>query len=238
VSDAPQSRMLSAGWRLVQTVTTEGDYLDETDRAGFYSWLQKYQFDPQIREVLPRAWDRLSEAWFFVELLASLKPCDANRDAANWSLGAHISAYIGIDHAAKHDFASLGVDYAGTPLQREFWLRSNDSDPYWCDPLGVNRLYRDLRNIRVHTGETLVHIDDRKQKSDIAMKRDGLPRWYLRGLNTLRLDRLFRPQLSELEIHKINNFLKHEMLITFLSRNVAVMAMTVRETASKIRVPG
>jgi ribosomal protein S15P/S13E len=145
--------------------------------------LQKLQIDGSLRSLLPRACDRFEEARFFVQLLASLEPSNDNRDVANWCLGAHFSAYIGIDHASKHDIASDGSrdEYASTSLSKEFWLRSNDTNPWSRDPLAINRLYRDLRNIRVHVGEKLVDVDDRRQLSDISSGRQiGLLRWYLR----------------------------------------------------------
>jgi hypothetical protein len=88
VTDDPQSRMLPVGWQPLQTASSEGGYLDEGDRAGFYSRLQKYQFDPSVREVLPRAWDRPADSAsvgsrrFFLYNKLQAPPCEAFRSWA------------------------------------------------------------------------------------------------------------------------------------------------------------
>jgi hypothetical protein len=212
--------------------TTDVDITDVIDAgAGFYLWLKDFRLEPKLAGQFPGIYDRFEEARYFLESLVTLKPCDACRDAANWFLGAHLSAFIGIDDAARHDFTSLGREYTNTPLSNEFWLRSNDPDPSVRDPLAVNNLCRDLRNLRVHFAEKLVEVRNRILLSDITRGRDpGLPRWYLRQLDALNLSRLKSQRLSEFEIHKLNKFLDHKPLVSFLSQNMMVMARTINES--------
>lgn len=144
----------------------------------------------------------------------------------------------GIKDAGERDFANLERrdDFATSSLSKEFWLGSNDPDPWAREPLAVNRLYRDLRNIRVHFGEQLVTISNRVQLGDLSDGREtGLPRWYLVHLESRRLDVLDNRQTTEFEIHKLNQFLKHRTLVSFLSQNLMVMVKAVSDTANQIR---
>ena len=142
------------------------------DSGGFYKLLQEVEISSSTRKLLPRTCDRFEEARFFVQLLASLEPCEANRDTANWCLGAYLAAYIGTNDAAKHDFEKNRERYDVTSLAKEFWLKSNDPDPLLRDPLAINRLYRELRNIRIHFGENLVEVKTKKQLADISTGRE------------------------------------------------------------------
>jgi hypothetical protein len=204
------------------------------DSGGFYKLLQEVEISSSMRKLLPRTCDRFEEARFFVLLLASLEPCDANRDAANWCLGAYLAAYIGTDDAAKHDFEKNRERYDVTALAKEFWLKSNDPDPLLRDPLAINRLYRELRNIRVHFGENLVEVKTKMQLADIRMGiKTGLPRWYLRQPSTLNLDRLGRKgrrrHLSEFEIHTLREFVGGTPLIKIVSQTLYMLGWTIKE---------
>jgi hypothetical protein len=56
------------------------------------------------------------------------------------------------------------------------------------DPVAINRLYRDLRNIRTHFGERLLEAATTVHLADLHSDgQPGLHRWYLRQLETLNL---------------------------------------------------
>ena len=112
--------------------------------------MQRTEIDSSVRQFLPSACGRFEEARFFAQLLTSFEICEANQDAANWCLGAHLVAYIGINDAAEHDFGVIGRQYKEAPLQKEFGLKLSDPNPFFRDPVAINKLYRDLRNIRTH----------------------------------------------------------------------------------------
>jgi hypothetical protein len=138
------------------------------DASGFYELLQRTEIETSARKLLPHTYDLFEEARFFIQLLASLEPCDSNLAPANWCVGAHLGAYVSINDAAKYDFENLDKEYFGTVLQKEFYLTSNNPDPTSRDPVAINRLYRDLRNIRVHFGESLVEVKTSMLLPDLA----------------------------------------------------------------------
>jgi hypothetical protein len=121
---------------------------------------------------LPSACGRFEEARFFAQLLTSFEICEANQDAANWCLGAHLVAYIGINDASEHDFGVIGRQYKEAPLQKEFGLKLSDPNPFFRDPVAINKLYRDLRNIRTHLGERLLEVTTLMQLADIGAGRE------------------------------------------------------------------
>ena len=162
---------LARTWQLIPTI---GDPCinPEADAKGFYGLLQRTEIEFSVRKLLPRACDLFEEARFFVQLLMSLEVCEANQDAANWCLGAHLVAYIGINEAAKRDFDFIEREYQETPVRGEFLLTSSDPDPFSRDPVAIYRLYRDLRNIRTHFGERLLEAATTMQLADLHS--DGL----------------------------------------------------------------
>jgi len=182
---------------------------------------------------LPHTCDLFEEARFFIQLLASLRPCDSNLAAANWCVGAHVGAFIGIDDAARHDFENLGRQNV---LHEEFFLKSNDISPMLRDPVAVNRLFRDLRNIRDHFGQGLVELRTTMQLPDIAKKKlVGSPRWYLKPFDALRLDRLQKPRVSEFELRKFLEFYMRTTLLQLLCQNMVVMASAIQREVSAPR---
>ena len=222
-------------WQLNQVCTTADSDLDET---GFYEHLEKFRPDAQLAEQFPCVYDRFEEARFFLQLLACLEPHQTNCEVANWCLGAHLSAYIGIDDAAKRDFGHLGRDYENTGLAAEFRLASNDPDPWLRDPLAVQRFYRDLRDLRIHYAEKLVQVGSRRQLSDIEKGSGaGLARWYLKqlGIHSLSKLRKTKLRLSEFELRKLSKYLEPKPLISFLSQNMVVIAGAINEAAKQAR---
>ena len=177
------SKELARTWQLIPT---NGDPCinPDVDANGFCGLLQRTEINSSVRQFLPSACGRFEEARFFAQLLTSLEVCEANQDAANWCLGAHLVAYIEINDAAEHDFGVIGRQYKEAPLQKEFGLKLSDPNPFLRDPVAINKLYRDLRNIRTHFGERLLEVPTLMQLADIGAGRQeaGLSRWYLRDL--------------------------------------------------------
>jgi hypothetical protein len=201
----------------------------DIDTAGFYGMLQRTEIESSVRKLLPSACDLFEEARFFLQLLTSLEVCEANRDAANWCLGAHLVAYIGINDAAEYDFGVIGRLYREAPLQKEFGLKSSDPNPFLRDPVAINKLYRDLRNIRTHFGERLLEVTKHMQLVDIGAggQEAGLSRWYLRDLKALNFDRLRKRNVTEFEIQKITEFYNRTPLVATLCQSLVVMAKII-----------
>ena len=160
----------------------------------------------------------------------SLEVCEPNQNAANWCFGAHLVAYIGINEAAKRDF---GGKYKETPPQKEFWLTSSDPDPFSKDPAAINRLYRNLRNIRTHFGERFLEAATTVQLADLHSDgQPGLHRWYLRQLETLNFGRLKTRNFSEFQMRKFADFYRNTPLVAILCQSLYVMAKTINESAA------
>ncbi len=227
------SKELVRTWQLIPT---NGDPCinPNADSNGFYGMLQRTEIDSSVRQLLPSACDRFEEALFFVQLLMSLEVCEANQDAANWCLGAHLVAFIGINDAAEHDFDVIGRNYKESSIKKEFGLKSSDADPFLRDPVAIYKIYRDLRNIRTHFGERLLEVSTVMQLADVGTDA-GLPRWYLRQLKTLNFEQLRTP-ISEFEIHKIAEFYKRP-LVAILCQSLYVMARAINESAAALSSP-
>jgi hypothetical protein len=202
----------------------------DLDASGFYGLLERTEIETSTRKLLPHTCDLFEEARFFIQLLASLEQCVSNLAAANWCVGAHFGAYITINGAARYDIENLGHKYDGTGLQKEFYLTSNNPDRKSRDPFAINRLYGDLRNIRDHFGQSLVELKTTMQLPDLAEERRAAsPRWYLRPLQTLKLDRLKTRLVSEFELHKFSEFYEGTVLLKLLCQNLLVMATAINK---------
>jgi len=101
------------------------------------------------------------------------------------------------------------------------------------DPVAINRLYRDLRNIRTHFGERLLEAATTVHLADLHSDgQPGLHRWYLRQLKTLNFDRLKTRNFNEFEMRKFADFYRNTPLVAILCQSLYVMAKTINESAA------
>ncbi len=134
-------------------------------KSGFEDFVDKNEFDEKVKLVLPTTIDRYNESRYFAQLLSALEPSEANIPQANWLLSAFFSAVISIREAAEIDITSRGIsksDFNKMDIAKEFYRPSHSPAPYENDPLAVNRMFRDIRNLRVHFAVSLVEVKDEK----------------------------------------------------------------------------
>jgi hypothetical protein len=178
----------------------DNSYTDMESR-GFWEQLQNLRFPKDVNDVLPLAYDRFLEAKHFLTLVLGLEPTEENVQKANWYVGAYLAATISIRDGAREDYRRLAKSgFNNSPLGREFYLSSNAEDPVERDPVGINRAYRELRNLRTHFGVALISVDTRVLKEDIfaahGSPTSGRPRWFFLPLEGPAVGRLTDPQLS------------------------------------------
>ena len=75
-----------------------------SETAGFGELVEKLTFSDSLLRLLPATCDRFLEARFFARQAVSLEPRGALLNEANWFIGAHMTAVIGIRDAARDDF--------------------------------------------------------------------------------------------------------------------------------------
>jgi hypothetical protein len=148
-----------------------------------------------------------------------------------------VTAAIAIHDAAKADFRRLGLTdhFIRSDLAREFFLRSDDPDPNYRDPLAVNRAYRDLRNLRVHHGKSLVLLRTRVLEADIAENpsvplNGGEPRWFLKPLDAEDRRLLAKPHITGSERDRFHEWVDTRPLATVLCQHLVVLADAIKRT--------
>src|SRR5205814_3306494 len=94
---------------------------------GFWNPVNELVFSAITERTMSRTCDRFNEARHFIQLIRALPPVDGSVDRANWYMGAHLNAVIGIRDAGKIDYkdARRG-SFKFTSLSKEFYLRSDD----------------------------------------------------------------------------------------------------------------
>jgi hypothetical protein len=181
--------------------------------------------------TLPFTADRYYESVHFSELALSLAPLADRASHVNWYTSAHIAAYIGIFDAAKHDVESLHnrVRFSDTPIYKELRATSETTDSQYKDPVNASRLYRALRNLRVHYGLPIVVLEVRQLVSES-------PHWYIRLLDASEYGVLDRPpRLSEEELRKYHGYLQQETIMDMFGRMLGIIRANIIETATVIK---
>jgi hypothetical protein len=213
--------------------------------SGFGRLLDNVCFAPTALEKLPATCNLFYEARFFAQLAARVPAVTDQTNAVNWYASACITAMIAVRDAAKHDFAMLGREHAfdQSAIAMEFFLRSDNLDPALRDPLAVNRVFRELRNLRVHYGKPLVLLKTRVLESDIARNPSvgsnaGQPRWFLRPLAHTERKLLKKKHLTDEEVDRFNKAVDTRPLATVLAQHLYVLSGAVERTGVALVAQG
>jgi hypothetical protein len=207
--------------------------------GGFWEELNKLQFPEEGSVLLPITCDRFFEAKHFLSLAIGLGPSKENLEKANWYAGAYISATIAIRDGARVDFSRSGRhDFESSPLAREFYLTLDAEDPSVRDPVGINRAFRELRNLRVHFGISLVCVDTRLLEYDLANRRkdlpeSGAPRWFLLSIEEPSAARLEKPHLSPKHRAIFNEWIRTRSLARVGAHHLWFLGLLIIETAKQ-----
>ncbi|HHF3021570.1 TPA: hypothetical protein ACPJ0R_004629 [Vibrio diabolicus] len=192
-------------------------------KSGFEDLVDKNEFDEKVKLALPTAIDRYNESRYFAQLLSALEPNESNIPQANWLLSAFFSAVISIREAAEIDITSRGIsksDFNKMDIAKEFYLPSDSPDPYENDPLAVNRMFRDIRNLRVHFAVPLVEIKDGK--------------WNLLKIEQNTFLKLKRRQTTEQETTAFFEYKESSSFIKGLFQHLFVLSLVISQTIKEI----
>ena len=205
---------------------------------GFWDQIKSFTFESATEQDLPRACDRFYEARYFLERLISIPRHEDFTAQANWHVGAILGAFISIRDAARADFGEASrSDFNRSDLGREFYLRSDDRNEIYRDPVAINRAYRDLRNLRVHQAIQLVVLEQRMLTYDLASDPADAPRarWFFRPIVPAEHDLLGdKKLLTPVEIQKFNTYHEKRTIVGSVSQHLRVMRGVISTTAKKM----
>jgi hypothetical protein len=181
---------------------------------------------PVADAALPSAADRYLESVHFAELALSVPPEREQAARINWYASAHMAAYIGIFDAAKHDVHKMHshVKFEDTPLFKEMGASPQNDDFLYRDLVNATKLYRALRNLRVHFAVPMVVLDKRELVS-------SEPHWYVRFIDPPTYRMLQRTRLTDLDLRKYNEYLHKETIIDVFARMLGIIRENIDETA-------
>lgn len=175
--------------------------------------------------------DRFREAQHFLQLVLSTAATRENVSVANWYAGAHVTAAIGVDEAAKSD---LGHGrYGKSSLAGEFWLTPDSPGWEQRDPVAINRAYREMRIGRTHYGRPVLSVDTRILQLDLAGDRgvpeNGRPRWFVIPLEELPPDGVRRPLTRE-QRERFNTWCHRRPFAAIASQHLLTLGRAMIET--------
>jgi hypothetical protein len=206
-----------------------------TDRAlvetsGWWHQIEMLDLSATVRS-LPRATDRFAEAKHFLRLVIELEPRDLHLSLANWYSGAHMVAVIGIGDAVKTDCRVRDHPFGGLPIAKEFYLSPGTSKASQRDQVGMNRAYREYRDLRTHFGFSIVCLDSRTLLQDVGGRAKSRPRWFLSPLESHKLGELKNPQLTPEQRQQFNEFAKHKAFVEIAAHHLYIVGCTLQESA-------
>lgn len=195
-------------------------------------WHQIEQLDlSAATQLLPRATDRFAEAKHFLQLVIELEPRERHLSLANWYTGAHMTAIIGIRDAAKADCSSRTEAFGGLPIAQEFFLKPDAADASLRDPVGMNRAYREYRNLRTHFGCSIVWLESRTLLQDVADDVTPRPRWFLLPLQSCEVGKLKQPQLTQKQRQRFTEFAKPKAFAEIATHHLYIVGCALQESA-------
>jgi hypothetical protein len=213
---------------------------------GFWDRVSDVAFPAEVESKMPRTCDRFYEALHFIRLIRDLPPLDDSVPRANWYMGAHLVATIAIRDAGEADFKSAkSGSFKFMPLAREFFLGSEIPD---CtgdrDPVAINRNYRLLRNLRVHSAVNVIALEERILEYELYAGTPARKRWFFHRItpeehtmitqedrNHNRDSELVTP--SELEL--FNNYSEKRTVIAVAAQHLLTLSRVIEETAARWR---
>ncbi len=214
--------------------------MQETD--GFLEQVTNFNFAGEVKKFLPATLDRFLEACFFAHLAVNVDAKSSSFDEVNWCTSAHLAAMVSIRDAARTDFKNIGKEskFEESVIAKEFFLSTDSANRADCDPLGINRAFRNLRNLRVHYSISLVVLEPHVLLADIGADKQGIFRWFLRPLDPVEQKWLTahknkqgnkEPLLKATEITRFNEWLLHKTLGATLYQHLLVLAGAINSTA-------
>ena len=165
--------------------------------SGFENQVITSEFEASELKKLPAAIDRFNESRYFAQQFANLDAQEENLPQANWFLSAYFAAVISIREAAELDMLNLGYShqvFKNSSLAKETYMPSDGDVPSENDPLAINRIFKDIRNLRVHFALPLVSVVNNV--------------FVLNTVTSESLRKLRRAQVTEAEAVKFNSFIE------------------------------
>ena len=210
------------------------------ETQGWLEQLQGVHFPLEATELLPSTCDRFEEARHFLWLTANLPAESKNLQRGNWYAGFHISATIGIRDALQADYGRRNEQYKRSVLYREFFLRPDAENAEDRDPVGINRAYRELRNLRVHYAAPVIELGRRPVLADVGALVAGADvptRWFLCALEGPSLRQLDqqsvktggKPLLTEEQRAVFNEFIRSRSFARVAAQHLNFLGITILE---------
>ncbi|MCR9611964.1 hypothetical protein NB488_02840 [Vibrio alginolyticus] len=165
--------------------------------SGFENQVVTSEFEGSELKKLPAAIDRFNESRYFAQQFANLDAKEENLPQANWFLSAYFAAVISIREAAELDMLNLGYSrqvFKSSSLAKETYMPSDGDVPSENDPVAINRIFKDIRNLRVHFALPLVSVVNNV--------------FVLNTVTSESLRKLKRAQVTEAEAVKFNSFIE------------------------------
>jgi len=106
-----------------------------------------------------------------------------------------------------------------------------NADFLYRDPINATKLYRALRNLRVHFAIPMIALDTRQLVS-------SEPHWYVRLIDSPTYRMLNNARLSDLDLRKYNEYLQKETIIDVFARMLAIIRENIDETAKSVTPSG
>jgi len=200
---------------------------------GFWPHFVRNALSPAALANLPSTADRYLESVHFAELALSIPPERELAARINWYASAHMAAFIGILDAAKHDVQQMhsSIKFEDTPVYKEMQASPQNPDFLYRDPINATRLYRALRNLRVHFAVPMIVLETRQLVSNE-------PHWYVRLIAPPTYRKLNKARLTDLDLGKYNEYLQKETIIDVFARMLGIMRENIDETAKFVTPSG
>jgi hypothetical protein len=205
------------------------------ESRGWWEMLIELDFPDDFRLSFPYAYDRFIEAMHFIELVNRLEPSESNLSQANWYGGAHLEATVGVREAAQADFRARGLPkFKYSSVAREFFLSPDADVSVDRDPVGVNRAYRELRNLRTHFGTSVLRFDNPILAEDLFSTAGqacvGRWRWFFALLTAPSVEHLKEPMLSSEQRDRFNSHVRLCPFPAVASQHLYILGRALLDT--------
>jgi hypothetical protein len=209
------------------------------EARGFDLIVHQQDFADNTRMLFPKSVDRYFEACYFAHRFAELEPTVETVALANWISGAHVTAVSSIRDAARSDYRGRyeQLPFDDLPIAKEFFLSPSDPHPQQRDPVAANRVYGDLRNLRIHHGRPVVELRETILDQDLAVTSGAprpRPRYYFAPLLAQDLRLLPKPRTSPDDATLFNDWASRRAAIAVMYQHLIVLHASLEETASML----
>lgn len=184
--------------------------------SGFENQVITSEFETSELKKLPAAIDRFNESRYFAQQFSNLDAKEENLPQANWFLSAYFAAVISIREAAELDMLNLGYSsqmFKNTSMAKETFMPSDGGEQSENDPLAINRMFKDIRNLRVHFALPLVNVVNSV--------------FVLNYVTSESLHKLRRVQVTEAEAAQFHSFTKTSDLNKLLFQHLFIQRQLI-----------